>query len=148
MSLPFRMDLPHRMHPPLRAQDLRAKPGYYLQCFPQPGGFWRRHEPLPRPDARFGFPWTVKDWEKRQRKAGGYCRWFVGWFWREFPRSGVSWNGGIPNTIGFQLTKLVWFWMIWGFPDCRTPQLSAKFAMTRDLRGGTTLFPHLPGEGC
>ena len=64
------MDLPHRMHPPLRAQDLRAKPGYYLQCFPQPGGFWRRPEPLPRPDARFGFPWTVKDWEKRQRKAG------------------------------------------------------------------------------
>ena len=34
-----------------------------------PGG-WQRFEPLPRPDARFGFPWTVKDWDKRQRKAG------------------------------------------------------------------------------
>lgn len=50
------------------SQDLKAKPGYYLQCFRGPGG-WQRFEPLPRPDARFGFPWTVKDWDKRQRKA-------------------------------------------------------------------------------
>eukprot|EP00435_Cladocopium_sp_Y103_P030281 s2088_g7.t1 len=52
-------------------QDLRVKPGYYLQCFPGSDGCWQRHngQPLPRPDARFGFPWTVKDWDKRQRKA-------------------------------------------------------------------------------
>lgn len=79
MSHPFRMDVPNRenggfkavlFNASLRSQDLKARPGYYLQCFKRGPGGWQRCEPLPRPDARFGFPWTVKDWDKRQRKAG------------------------------------------------------------------------------
>eukprot|EP00434_Breviolum_minutum_P005106 symbB.v1.2.004501.t1/scaffold250.1/size251770/12 len=44
------------------------KAGYYIHCIPSSHGWQRATEPLPLPDARFGFPWTVKDWEKLQRK--------------------------------------------------------------------------------
>ena len=54
-------------NPQLRKKDLSAKPGYYIHCRRQTDGSWQRQQPLPRPDARFGFPWTVKDWEKRRK---------------------------------------------------------------------------------
>uniref|UniRef100_A0A7S1VMA8 Uncharacterized protein n=1 Tax=Grammatophora oceanica TaxID=210454 RepID=A0A7S1VMA8_9STRA len=47
----------------------RSKEGYYSRCFRRldtnNGRFcWERDGQLLQPDARNGFPWTVKDWSK------------------------------------------------------------------------------------
>lgn len=64
------------VYPP-RKKDLfhSSKSGYYVTACYRPAinggcGTWHRDDdtPLPWPDARFGFPWTVKDWDKRHRK--------------------------------------------------------------------------------
>ena len=61
----------------LRKKDLFQSPkaGYYIHCIPSSHGWQRATEPLPLPDARFGFPWTVKDWEKLQRKRSAKAGW-------------------------------------------------------------------------
>eukprot|EP00041_Stephanoeca_diplocostata_P027489 m.756519 g.756519 ORF g.756519 m.756519 type:complete len:183 (-) comp23184_c0_seq10:2501-3049(-) len=41
--------------------------GYYSRCELTDGG-WTRVGDLAEPDARIGFPWTVKNWEKYLRK--------------------------------------------------------------------------------
>ena len=38
---------------------------YYMSCRKDPvTGTWEREGPLIKPNARMGFPWTVKDWDK------------------------------------------------------------------------------------
>jgi hypothetical protein len=50
----------------------RNKPGYYSCCrkVEEADGSvsWKREGPLLPPDARIGFPWTVKDWDKFWKK--------------------------------------------------------------------------------
>jgi len=41
----------------------RRSPGYY-NCCRKRDGIWYREGELLKPDARVGFPWTVKDWDK------------------------------------------------------------------------------------
>jgi hypothetical protein len=38
--------------------------GYYSVCSLNDNGTWEREGPLVPPDARMGFPWTVKKWNK------------------------------------------------------------------------------------
>ena len=45
----------------------RGSPGYYSMCVREDGR-WVRRGPLQHPDARVGFPWTVKDWSKVKRR--------------------------------------------------------------------------------
>ena len=42
----------------------QSDPGYYSSCCLHEDGLWHREGPLLSPDARVGFPWTVKDWSK------------------------------------------------------------------------------------
>lgn len=44
----------------------RNSPGYYSCCH-QRNGVWIREGNLFKPDARVGFPWTVKDWVKQKK---------------------------------------------------------------------------------
>ena len=52
----------------------RQKEGYYSCCRRKrldDGTYtWERDGPLRTPDARCGFPWTVKDWNKFRKKQG------------------------------------------------------------------------------
>lgn len=54
----------------------RATAGYYSRavcCSSEEGGegvAWEREGPLLKPDARVGFPWSVKNWSKYMRKEG------------------------------------------------------------------------------
>ncbi len=60
-----------------RKKDLFQSPkaGYYIHCIPSSHGWQHATEPLPLPDARFGFPWTVKDWDKLQKKRSAKAGW-------------------------------------------------------------------------
>ena len=53
----------------------RESDGYYSKCHKERGDDgsikWIREGPLLSPDARVGFPWTVKDWSKYCKKANG-----------------------------------------------------------------------------
>lgn len=50
----------------------RESEGYYGRCrkeFDENGNAkWTREGPRLTPDARVGFPWTVKDWDKFRKK--------------------------------------------------------------------------------
>lgn len=46
----------------------RRIPGYYSCCRRGSNGIWQREGRLLSPDARVGFPWTVKDWDKYYEK--------------------------------------------------------------------------------
>ena len=52
----------------------RQRDGYYSMCrkIVRDDGIisWERSGPILTPDARIGFPWTVKDWDKFWRKKG------------------------------------------------------------------------------
>lgn len=51
----------------------REREGYYSKCRKECGQdgsmSWIRDGPLVTPDARVGFPWTVKDWTKYGKKT-------------------------------------------------------------------------------
>lgn len=53
----------------------RAKQGYYCHCrkikISDDRVIWERQFPLPKPDERIGFPWTIKDWNKVRNKRAG-----------------------------------------------------------------------------
>lgn len=44
------------------------QPGYYRKCYLRNGDWELESSESPRPDARMGFPWTVQDWDKYERK--------------------------------------------------------------------------------
>jgi hypothetical protein len=50
----------------------RETEGYYSKCrkeWDENGASkWSREGPLLKPDARAGFPWTVKDWDRFSKK--------------------------------------------------------------------------------
>jgi cytidyltransferase-like protein len=50
----------------------RKSPGYYSCCRKRQDGTWEREGDLLSPDARVGFPWTIKDWKHYiDRKMNG-----------------------------------------------------------------------------
>ena len=42
----------------------RRDPGYYQKCVLDADNKWQRVGPLLPPDARVGYPWTIKNWYK------------------------------------------------------------------------------------
>jgi hypothetical protein len=71
VSLDFRL-IPGSMMDALKsgekADAYRRTPGYYSCCRRGSNGIWQREGPLLSPDARVGFPWNVKDWDKYHDK--------------------------------------------------------------------------------
>lgn len=54
-------------HPGGKTDVYRQKDGYYSKCN-KVDGSWIREGPMLAPDARTGFPWTVRDWDKFWKK--------------------------------------------------------------------------------
>jgi cytidyltransferase-like protein len=70
VSLDFRLIAGPIFHALLPSKDSIYRHGFYSTCrLNQEQSIWERVEPaLLLPDARVGFPWTVKDWDKYLEK--------------------------------------------------------------------------------